>query len=126
MKLSKDRYNTKKKSNRKVMAETDIAPEATDLLFEVEDVAQVIAEITGQDVEVTADENEVTFDIAGDEYGSYTVEAEGNEEVVEESVRTKKNTRTVSASRRKVTASMNRTKKPIGKTVKRFANSKRK
>lgn len=123
MKLSKDRYNSKKKSNRKVMAETDIAPEATDLLFEVEDVAQVIAEITGQDVEVTADENEVTFDIAGDEYGSYTVEAEGNEEVVEESVRTKK--RTVSASRnRKVTASMNR-KKPVGKTVKRFANKRK-
>lgn len=102
--------------NRKIMANTDIAPEATDLLFEVEDVAQVIAEITGEDVEVTADANEVTFDIAGDEYGSYTVEAEGDEEVVEGSVRAKK-------SGRKVTAS--RTRKPVGKTVKRFANKRK-
>ena len=105
-----------KNNKRKVMANTDIAPEATDLLFEVEDVAQVIAEITGEDVEVTADENEVTFDIAGD-YGSYTVEAEGDEEVVEMSVKPKKNTR-------KVTASMNRSRKPAGKVVKRFANKK--
>lgn len=122
MRLNKDRQ----RKMRNIKADTDIAPEAMDLLFEVEDVAQVIAEITGADVEVTADSGEVTFDIADENYDSITIEAEGDEEIVEESVRAKKNTRTVSASRRKVTASMNRTKKPIGKTVKRFANSKRK
>ena len=119
MRLNKDRQ----RKMRNIKADTDIAPEAMDLLFEVEDVAQILAEATGKDVEVAADETEVTFDIDGQ---SFTVEAEGDEEVVEESVRAKKNTRTVSASRRKVTASMNRTKKPIGKTVKRFANNKRK
>jgi seryl-tRNA synthetase len=122
MRLNKDRQ----RKMRNIKADTDIAPEAMDLLFEVEDVAQVIAEITGADVEVTADSGEVTFDIADENYDSITIEAEGDEEIVEESVRAKKNTRTVSASRRKVTASMNRTKKPIGKTVKRFANNKRK
>ena len=122
MRLNKDRQ----RKMRNIKADTDIAPEAMDLLFEVEDVAQVIAEITGADVEVTADSGEVTFDIADENYDSITIEAEGDEEIVEESVRAKKNTRTVSASRRKVTASMDRSKKPIGKTVKRFANSKRK
>lgn len=113
MKVSRN----KNLKNRKVMANTDIAPEATDLLFEVEDVAQLVAEITGSDVEVTADENEVTFDLADEQYGSYTVEAEGDEEIVAESVRfNKKNTR-------KVTASRNR--KPVGKTVKRFANKRK-
>lgn len=106
------------RNRRMVKANTDIAPEATDLLFEVEDVAQVIAEITGQDVEVTADENEVTFDIAGEEYGSYTVEAEGDEEIVAESVRFNKK------STRKVTASRNM-RKPVGKTVKKFANKRK-
>jgi seryl-tRNA synthetase len=121
MRLNKDRQ----RKMRNIKADTDIAPEAMDLLFEVEDVAQVIAEITGADVEVTADSGEVTFDIADENYDSITIEAEGDEEIVEESVRAKKNTRTVSASRRKVTASMNRSKKPIGKTVKRFANKRK-
>lgn len=103
---------SKNYKQRRIMADTDIAPEATDLLFEVEDVAQVIAEVTGEDVEVTADENEVTFAV-GDE--TYTVEAEGDEEIVEMSVRPKKSNRKVSASR---------TRKPAGKTVKRFANKK--
>lgn len=124
MKLNKDRFQKQNMRSRKITADTDIAPEATDLLFEVEDVAQVIAEITGSDVEVTADANEVTFDIADENYDSITIEAEGDEEIVEESVRAKKNTRIVSASR-KVTASMNRAKKPIGKTVKRFANKRK-
>lgn len=106
MKIARDN------KKRRVIAETEIAPEATDLLFEVEDVAQVIAEVTGEDVEVTADENEVTFAV-GDE--TFTVEAEGDEEVVEMSVRAKKSDRKISASR---------TRKPVGKTVKRFANKK--
>lgn len=116
-----------KDKRRKVTANTDIAPEASDLLFEVEDVAQLLAEVTGEDVEVTADANEVTFDISGDQYDSYTVEAEGDEEIVEESVRNKKSKGRIAASMnktRKVTASMNRTRKPAGKIVKRFANKK--
>lgn len=115
MKLNKDK-------KRMIKANADIAPEATDLLFETEDVAQLIAEITGQDVEVTADENEVTFDI-GEEFGSFTVEADGGEEIVESSVRSMRKRNSVTASR-KITASRNNTRKPAGKVVKRFANKK--
>lgn len=85
----------KKFGRRPVKAETDIAPEATDLLFEVEDVAQVLAEVTGEDVNVTADENTVEFEIAGE---TYTCEAEGDEEVVESSARSRRGMRKVSAS----------------------------
>ena len=109
--------NVMNRNRRMVKANTDVAPEATDLLFEAEDVAQLVAEITGQDVEVTADENEVTFDIAGDKYGSYTVEAEGDEEIVAESVRRLKTSRKVTASRNM--------RKPVGKTVKKFANKRK-
>lgn len=85
----------KKFGRRPVKAETDIAPEATDLLFEVEDVAQVLAEVTGEDVNVTADENTVEFEIAGE---TYTCEAEGDEEIVESSARPSKSMRRVAAS----------------------------
>ncbi|MBP5433671.1 hypothetical protein [Ruminococcus sp.] len=111
------------KNRKPIKAETNIEQEATDLLFEVEDVAQLVAEITGEDVDVTADENEVTFEVAGE---SYTCEAEGDEEVVEMSVRAKKSMRKLTASRnRKVTASRNMARKPVGKTVKRFANKRK-
>lgn len=64
------------------MGEISIAPEATDLLFEAEDVAELLAEVTGSPVDVSADGSVVSFDI-GDE--TYTVEAEGDEEIVESS-----------------------------------------
>ena len=56
--------------------------EATDLLFEAEDVAQLVAEVTGEDVEVNADEEtgSVTFGVGADEF---TVEPEGDEEILE-------------------------------------------
>ena len=95
------------KRNRRVMADTDIAPEATDLLFEVEDVAQVLAEVTGEDVNVTADENTVEFEIAGE---TYTCEAEGDEEIVESSTRMPKRTTKVSAS----------SKRPAGRVARRI------
>ena len=54
-------YNGK----RRIIAdeEVNVAPEATDLLFEAEDVADLVVEITGQPVEVTADGDAVTFAI---------------------------------------------------------------
>lgn len=97
-----------KKSNRRVMAETDVAPEASELLFEAEDVAELVAEVTGEPVEVTADGDSVTFDVGED---SYTVEAEGSEEMVESCTRPAKKARPVSAS-------TNRT--PAGKTVRKL------
>lgn len=105
-----------KKDRRPVKADTNVDSAASDLLFEAEDVAQLVAEITGEDVEVSADENEVTFEVAGE---SYTCEAEGDEEVLEASVRARKPLRKVAASSRKPAG-----RRPVGKTVKRFANKK--
>lgn len=112
-----------KKDRKPVKADTNVDSAASDLLFEAEDVAQLVAEITGEDVEVTADENEVTFEVAGE---SYTCEAEGDEEVVEMSVKARKPMRKLTASRnRKVAASRTLARKPVGKTVKRFANKRK-
>lgn len=62
--------------------ETDVVvePEATELLFETEDVAQLVAEITGLPVEVSAEEDSVVFAVGDDEF---TVEPEGDEEILE-------------------------------------------
>ena len=65
---------------KRIMADTDVAPEASDLLFEAEDVAELVAEITGEDVTVEADDTAVTFEVAGE---SYTCEAEDGLEEVE-------------------------------------------
>lgn len=89
-----------KNRKRRLVAEEEInvAPEATELLFEAEDVAELVSEVTGQDVEVTADENTVTFAVGEDEF---VVEAEGDEGVVEESRRIPKSRRPVKASTRR-------------------------
>ena len=86
------------KNRNAVKADTDVATEATDLLFEAEDVAQLISEITGEDVtvEVSEDGESVDFTV-GDEV--YTAQAEGDEELVESSSRIATNKRNVSASR---------------------------
>ena len=90
----------------------NVAPEATDLLFEAEDVAELIAEVTGEAVEVEiADEDTVTFTVGQDEF---VVEAEGTEEVLE-SVR--KNVR----GKKAVTAS---TKKRAGRVIKKLPSKK--
>lgn len=96
--------------NKRVMAETDVAPEAVDLLFEAEDVAQLVAEITGEDVEVTADETEVTFDVAGE---TFVCEAEEDSDVVESSRKTDRSMKRVAASKR-----------PMGKAVKKLPRRK--
>jgi hypothetical protein len=89
---------------RKITAsdEVNVAPEATDLLFEAEDVAELVAEVTGEPVEVDAEESTVTFTVGEDQF---TVEAEGDEEVLESVRRPLKNKRTVSAT----------TRRPVGK-----------
>lgn len=73
-----------KQRNRRVIADTEIAPEATELLFEAEDVAQLVAEVTGEDVAVDATDDTVEFTVGED---VYTVEPEGDEEVLEASTR---------------------------------------
>ena len=78
------------------MGEISIEPEATDLLFEAEDVAELLAEVTGSPVDVSADGSVVSFHI-GDE--TYTIEAEGDEEIVESSTRIMSSKRIVAPSK---------------------------
>lgn len=89
-------------------ADVSVAPEATELVFEAEDVAELVAEVTGEDVEVVADEDAVTFSVGDTDY---TVEAEGQEEILESSRKVLRGKSPVragrSAARRTVSASRN-------------------
>ena len=98
-----------------------VDPEATDLLFEAEDVAELVAEITGEPVEVNVEDDFVTFAVGDSEY---TIEAEGDEEILEASTKIMKNKRRVSAStkravggKRQVAAS--RQTRPLRKVTRR-------
>lgn len=84
--------------------DVEIAPEATELLFEVEDVAELVAEVTGEDVTVDADENVVEFTIGDDEV--YTVEPDDDAELVESAKDCRK---PVKASRRVAKRSIRKT-----------------
>lgn len=75
--------------------EVTVEPEATDLLFETEDVAELIAEITGQPVDVSADQDVIEFAVGED---VFTVEAEGDEEILESTRRPLTNKKPVKAS----------------------------
>lgn len=77
----------------------NVAPEASDLLFEAEDVAELVAEVTGEEVAVTADEDVITFEV-GDK--TYVVEAEGDEEILESTRKPLRNKKPVKAATRKV------------------------
>lgn len=83
--------------------EVDVAPEATDILFEAEDVAELLAEVTDEVVEVSVDGEDIIFSVGEDEF---TVTPDGDEELVESSTRVLK--KAVAASK---TAS--KTKKPV-------------
>lgn len=99
--------NTSYRGRRRIAASEEggaeggvsVEPGASELVFEAEDVAQLVAEVTGEPVDVTADEDTVTFDV-GEE--SYTVEAEGNEEILEAARRPFRGKRTVAASTNRV------------------------
>lgn len=94
MKVTRNRLRTER-----VMAETNIAPEATDLLFEAEDVAEIIVEITGEDVDV---------------------EADGDEEVLESSTQIRGKRRVSASTVRKSGRKISAGKHFGGKTVRRL------
>lgn len=89
-----------KVNRRKIYAaeeeEVIVAPEVSDLLFEAEDVAELVAEVTGEVVEVEADEDKVVFTIGDD---TFTVEADGEEEIVEAARKAPKTSKKISANR---------------------------
>lgn len=80
-----------------VDAEVSVEADAASLLFEAEDVAELVAEVTGEDVNVTTDDDVVVFEIGDDEF---TVEADGDEEILESSRKALKGKTAVKASRR--------------------------
>lgn len=100
------------------MDDTVVDPQASDLLFEAEDVAELVAEVTGQPVEVTADDsgNSVTFAVGKDEY---TVEAEGDEEVLEAVRKTFRGKKAVAASTNRKPAQKN------GRMIRKVPSSKK-
>lgn len=75
--------------------EVEVAPEATDILFEAEDVAELLAEVTEQVVEVNVDGDDVVFNVGEDEF---VVTPDEDAELVETSTKTMK--RAVRANRR--------------------------
>lgn len=79
--------------------DVEVAPEATDIVFETNDVADLLAEVTGEDVVADAaeDGSGVTFTIGDDEY---TVEPDGDEEILESSRKMLKGKTAVKASRK--------------------------
>lgn len=80
--------------------EVTVDEEATDLLFEANDVAQLVAEVTGEDVDVTSDAGTgtVTFGVGDQEF---TVEPEGDEEILEARKMPKKPAVKASTSKKK-------------------------
>ena len=91
----------------------NVAPEATDLLFEAEDVAELIAEVTGEAVEVDIadDGNTVAFTVGENEF---VVEAEGNEEILEAVRKNIRGKKAVNAS----------TKKHAGRVIKKLPSKR--
>lgn len=73
--------------------------EDTDLLFEAEDVAELVAEVTGQPVEVTVQNDGQSVDFAVGE-DVFTVQAEGDEEILETSRRSLRGKKAVQASQK--------------------------
>lgn len=79
--------------------EATVAPEATDMLFEAEDVAELVAEVTGEEVTVEVDDadDSVIFTVGEEEF---TIEPEGDEEILEASRKSLAGKKSVKASRR--------------------------
>lgn len=82
-----------------VEQEVEVAPEATELLFETEDVAQLLAEVTDSEVTVDIDDDsdQIVFTVDDDEY---TVEPEGDEEILEATRKVLKGKKGIKASSR--------------------------
>lgn len=116
------RVNYKANRRRPVVAEEtldvkmDIPEESmdapTELLFEATDVADLIAEITGEEVEMDMDDDVVVYRVGEDEY---TIEPEGDEEILEAVRKPFKNRRTVAANRRPAAPAK---KKPVAASKK--------
>ena len=91
------------------VGDVSVDPEATELVFEAEDVAELVAEVTGEEVSVTVDTDAVVFTVGEDEF---TVEPEGDEEILESSKKMLRGKKPVRASRQVAN-------KPAGRPIRR-------
>ena len=123
MRITPKTYKAKKPA--RVVAEDELEvydeemieePMPTELLFEGSEVADLLAQVTGEEVEMESDEDKVIFRIGEDEY---TVEPEGDEEILEATRRPLKNKKPVKASTRKP---MQRRQQPAAKPTKARRN----
>lgn len=90
----------------------------TELLFEATDVADLLAEVTGEEVEMEMDDDVVVYRVGEDEY---TIEPEGDEEILEAVRKPLKNKRTVAANKKPATPA----KKPVAASKKPAARTPR-
>ena len=100
-------------------ADVEVAPEATALLFETEDVAELLSEVTGEPVSVEAKDGDDTIKFTVGE-NEYTVEPDGDEEILEAA-------RKPLAKKRKVAASAKpaaRSATASGRVIARVASRK--
>ena len=91
------------KAEEEMIEDVPVMDDPGELLFEATDVADLLAEVTGEDVNMDMDDNVVVFTVGEDEY---TIEPEGDEEVLE-------------AVRKPL-----RSKRPVAANTKRIPNSK--
>ena len=85
------------KAEDELMDDMPVVEDAGELLFEATDVADLLAEVTGEDVNMDMDDDVVVFTIGEDEY---TVEPEGDEEVLEATRRPLRGKKPVAANKR--------------------------
>lgn len=100
-------------------ADVEVAPEATALLFETEDVAELLAEVTGEPVSVEAEDGDDTIKFTVGE-NEYTVEPDGDEEILEAAHKPLANKRKVAASAKPAA----RSARASGRVIARVASRK--
>lgn len=87
------------KAEEEMIEDVPVMDDPSELLFEATDVADLLAEVTGEDVNMDMDDNKVVFTIGEDEY---TIEPEGDEEVLEAVRKPLRNKKSVAANTERV------------------------
>lgn len=87
------------KAEEEMIEDAPVMDDPGELLFEATDVADLLAEVTGEDVNMDMDDNVVVFTIGEDEY---TIEPEGDEEVLEAVRKPLRNKRPVAANTERI------------------------
>lgn len=87
------------KAEEEMIEDVPVMDDPGELLFEATDVADLLAEVTGEDVNMDMDDDVVVFTVGEDEY---TIEPEGDEEVLEAVRKPLRNKRPVAANTQRI------------------------